>query len=75
VLVTVSSWRTLVVKLKPIAILLIHIQIGLRACQLICLRLQLGVSNVAVEAYLKGVQSPFAGVSPSSPGTERLVLT
>jgi hypothetical protein len=75
VLVIVSSWRTLVVKLKPIAILLVHIQIGLRVCQLVCLHLQLVVSDVAVEAYLKGVQSLFMGVGPSSRGTERLVLT
>jgi hypothetical protein len=75
VLVIVSSWRTLVVKLEPIAILLIHIQIGLRACQLVCLRLQLVVSDVAVEAYSKGVRSPFAGDDQSLPGTERLVLT
>jgi hypothetical protein len=63
------------VKLEPITILLVHIQIGLRACQLVCLHLQLVVSDVAVEACLKGVQSLFAGVGLSLQGTERLVLT
>jgi hypothetical protein len=55
VLVIIFSWCILVVKLKPITILLIHIQIGLRAYQLVCLHLQLVVSNVAVKACLKGV--------------------
>jgi hypothetical protein len=75
VLVIVSSWCTLVVKLKPITILLVHIQIGLGACQLVCLHLQLVVSDVAVKACLKGVRSPFTGVGLSLQGTERLMLT